>query len=112
MESKKHSSEDVKKKKESKKRDKPSKKVDGEKRKSRDDKKKKEEKKKKLKNKVIAMESFPARHTQRISLKKRAALLQHSDPCLLFNVIKTNAYGKRQKRYVGFKRLASINLPL
>lgn len=98
MEQKK-SSDEEKRKKDSKKRDKSSKKPSDGKRKLTKEKKKKEEKKKKLKNKVIAMESFPARHTQRISLKKRAALLQHSDPCLLFNVIKTNAYGKRQKRY-------------
>ncbi len=68
------------------------------KKKEKDDKKKKEQKIKELKEKVIEYESFPARHTQRIGLKKRAALLQHSDPCMLFNVIKTNAYGKKQKR--------------
>jgi len=57
------------------------------------------EQKMRAKAKIIETESFPAKHTQRMTLKRRAALVQHSDPCLLFNVIKTNAYGKKQKRY-------------
>ena len=61
------------------------------------------EQKMRMKAKIVETESFPARHTQRMTLKRRAALVQHSDPCLLFNVIKTNAYGKKQKRYVSFK---------
>lgn len=58
------------------------------------------EQKMRMKAKIIETESFPAKHTQRMTLKRRAALVQHADPCLLFNVVKTNAYGKKQKRYV------------
>ena len=69
-----------------------------------DERKKREklEQKMRAKAKIIVTESFPAKHTQRMTLKRRAALVQHSDPCLLFNVIKTNAYGKKQKRYDSF----------
>jgi ATPase subunit of ABC transporter with duplicated ATPase domains len=74
-------------------------KKDEEERKKRD----KLEQKMRMKAKIIETESFPAKHTQRMTLKRRAALVQHSDPCLLFNVIKTNAYGKKQKRYVNFQ---------
>jgi hypothetical protein len=63
-------------------------------------KREKTEQKMRMKAKIIETESFPAKHTQRMTLKRRAALVQHSDPCLLFNVVKTNAYGKKQKRYV------------
>ena len=63
-------------------------------------KREKSEQKMRMKAKIIETESFPAKHTQRMTLKRRAALVQHSDPCLLFNVVKTNAYGKKQKRYV------------
>lgn len=63
-------------------------------------KREKMEQKLRQKAKIIETESFPAKHTQRMTLKRRAALVQHSDPCLLFNVVKTNAYGKKQKRYV------------
>lgn len=73
--------------------------------KSEEERKKREKMEQKLrqKAKIIETESFPAKHTQRMALKRRAALVQHSDPCLLFNVVKTNAYGKKQKRYVNLR---------
>lgn len=78
------------------------KKADKAAKKEEDEKKKREklEHKMRAKAKIIETESFPAKHTQRMTLKRRAALVQHADPCLLFNVVKTNAYGKKQKRYV------------
>jgi serum/glucocorticoid-regulated kinase 2 len=45
-----------------------------------------------------------------MTLKRRAALVQHSDPCLLFNVIKTNAYGKKQKRTLALSTAGVSNL--
>lgn len=66
------------------------------------------EQKMRAKAKIIETQSFPAKHTQRMTLKRRAALVQHSDPCLLFNVIKTNAYGKKQKRYDTFERRKAL----
>lgn len=77
-----------------------------------EEKKKREklEQKMRMKAKIIETESFPAKHTSRMTLKRRAALVQHSDPCLLFNVVKTNAYGKKQKRYAAVKHLDVLTL--
>ena len=60
----------------------------------------KEQKRREKIQKIIEKEAWPARHTQKLPFKKRAALIHHEDPIMMFNVVKTNAYGKRQKRYV------------
>jgi hypothetical protein len=60
----------------------------------------KEEKRRQKIQKIIEKEAWPARHTNKLPFKKRAALIHHGDPVMMFNVVKTNAYGKRQKRFV------------
>lgn len=67
---------------------------------TRDSSKHKEEKRRQKIQKIIEKEAWPARHTNKLPFKKRAALIHHGDPVMMFNVVKTNAYGKRQKRCV------------
>lgn len=59
----------------------------------------KEEKRRQKIQKIIEKEAWPARHTNKLPFKKRAALIHHAAPVMMFDVVKTNAYGKRQKRY-------------
>jgi len=60
---------------------------------------KKKEKLEKLKQKLIETEAWPNKNTHKISLKKPPALIHHDDPVMMFNLVKTNVYGKKQKRY-------------
>eukprot|EP01122_Echinamoeba_exundans_P013060 TRINITY_DN5635_c0_g1_i1.p1 TRINITY_DN5635_c0_g1~~TRINITY_DN5635_c0_g1_i1.p1 ORF type:complete len:931 (+),score=210.61 TRINITY_DN5635_c0_g1_i1:146-2938(+) len=70
----------------------------------------KEEKRRQKIQKIIEKEAWPARHTNKLPFKKRAALIHHGDPVMMFNVVKTNAYGKRQKRTLAMSSSGVSNL--
>jgi hypothetical protein len=60
----------------------------------------KAQKKKAKIQKIIEREAWPARHTRKLPFtKKHSALIHHNDPVQLFNIVKQNAYGKKQKRF-------------
>ena len=61
---------------------------------------KKKEKLERLKQKLIETEAWPNKNTHKIMLKKPPALIHHDDPVMMFNLVKTNVYGKKQKRCV------------